>query len=95
MHDSGPGIRELTFNKSTSTRVYLYVYIESVDFLPSVREDFKTNDLPGFPANYTAWLKDIESFNFTVQTGDIAWSGDIPFELVEDKGSRVEFRWRR
>ena len=39
-----PGIRELTIAKNTSKNHYMYLYIESADFLPQIRDFFKAHD---------------------------------------------------
>ena len=93
----GPGIRELVFEKNTSTAIYAYVYIENVDFLPTIREFFRP--LPGFPDgppdNYTAWLLGIHSMNFTVQIGNTAWTGNIPLVVNPNLTNRVEYLFNR
>jgi hypothetical protein len=95
-----PGIRELTFERSTSTYVYFYVSIDTVDFLANTRGYFLATDPGNFPGNYTTWLLGIKSLNFTVQTGNIAWAGNIPFTTgrigsVTEYSHRVEYLYNR
>lgn len=88
-YTSGPsGIRELTIAKNTSKNHYMYLYIEDVDFLPQIREHFRSiatgsgnpNDKNDFPNNYAAWLAGVNSLILTLQGGDlIAWEGEISF----------------
>ena len=69
---SGPGgIRELTFQNSTDTQTYMYVYVEEVDLLPEVKPTLSEED-------YLAFVRTIGSYTITVKIDNIVWRGDAP-----------------
>ncbi|MBW1695565.1 MAG: hypothetical protein JRH18_00115 [Deltaproteobacteria bacterium] len=71
---SPPGIRELTFMKSTSTTVYMYLFVERCNFLPDVRDTLTAEA-------YQEYIKSIGSFTLTLLIGgDKAWQGSAPLQ---------------
>ena len=67
---SGGGIREMVFQKSTSTQLYFYLYIEKSNFLPDLKASMTDDD-------YQAYVQSIPSCIVSVWVGEeILWRGE-------------------
>jgi hypothetical protein len=82
-----PGIRELQFQERNSTSIYMYVFVEKVDFLPDLRASMT-------PEEYLEFVRSISNYKVTVQIEDNAWSGDGTF-YSETFPHKVELRHNR
>jgi len=92
---TGPsGIRDLTIAKNTSTTHYMYLSIDTVDFLPQIRESIRATGV--FPGDYADWLLGVDTLILTLQGGDvIAWEGEIPLTANGTFINREEFTFNR
>jgi hypothetical protein len=65
---SGGGIYEFLLQSYTSTTVYMYVFVDRVNFLLDIKSSMTPNQ-------YWQFVKSISSYSVTVQIGDTAWVG--------------------
>jgi hypothetical protein len=65
---SGGGIYEFTLESYTSTTVYLYVFVDRVNFLLDIKSSMT-------PDQYWQFARSISSYSVTIQIGDTAWVG--------------------
>jgi hypothetical protein len=86
---SGPrGIRELTLQPSTSTSIYMYIFVQNWDFLPALKASMST-------AQYQAFVKSIRSFTITLQIEDVAWVGEAPLKIGTYSTHKQELVYNR
>jgi hypothetical protein len=85
---SSKGINELTFEAATSTAVYMYLFVDKVDFLPSIKAIMTS-------AEFQAFVKSIKQATFTVQIGTTAWNGNVPLSLGTYTDHKQELVYNR
>jgi hypothetical protein len=66
-----PGIHELYIERNTATTIYLYLFVDDIELLPSIKPTLS-------PTEYQNFVKTIKTYNFTVRIGDRIYSGDAP-----------------
>ena len=85
---SAKGINELQFVPANSIAVYMYLFVDKVDFLPSLKATMTS-------AEYQAFVRTISQATFTVQIDDTVWSGDVPLSIGTYSDHKQELVYNR
>jgi hypothetical protein len=82
------GIRELYLARNTPTTIYLYLFVDKVNFLPGIKPTMST-------AEYKNFVRGIKSYNLTLKIGDTTYSGDAPLSYGTDSDHKQELVYNR